>query len=199
MFLKPKHDGMGVFDKLKGRIVANGAQQNRYDDDDTSSPTAMLQSVMMCLTITAHERRRIAALDIGGAYLHAEMPHGEGDTPVIMTLDPTLTKMLMEVDLRVIPFVNRKGILYVQLQKALYGCVQSARLWYNRLTQFLRGRGFTHNPVDPCVVNKTVEGAQITLIQYVDDVLVLTKLKDHICWIESELKGELVKSRAVMI
>ena len=82
-FMKPKHDAMVVFDKLKERIVANGAHQNRALYDDTSSPIARLQSVIMCLTIAAHELRRIVALNICGANTHAELPHGEGDTPVI--------------------------------------------------------------------------------------------------------------------
>ena len=44
--------------------------------------------------------------------------------------------------------------------------------WSTLVTQFLRGHGFAHNPVNPCAMNETVNGAQITLIMYGNDVLV---------------------------
>ena len=86
MFLKTKYDGMGRFEKVKARLVANGAQQDRKLYTDTSSPTAAMQSIMMCLAIAAKEKRHIATVAIGGAYLNAEMTGEE----VIMELEPYL-------------------------------------------------------------------------------------------------------------
>ena len=55
MFLKTKFDGLGRFEKIKARLVANGKQQDRKLYPDTFSPTVALQSVLMCLTVAAAE------------------------------------------------------------------------------------------------------------------------------------------------
>ncbi len=60
-------------------------------------------------------------------------------------------------------------VLYLQLLKALYGCVQSALLWYELFSGTLQGMGFSLNPYDPCVANKTINGKQCTIVWYVDD------------------------------
>jgi hypothetical protein len=160
MFLKTKFDGMGVFEKIKARLVANGAMQDKTLYPDNSSPTAMLQSVMMCLVTAASEGRKAVAIDIGGAYLNAERTGEE----VIMELEPGLADILKKVAPEVAPYVGDNGKLLVRLDKALYGCLDSAKLWYEKLTSTLRELGYKHNDVDPCVMNKMVNGKQVTLV-----------------------------------
>ena len=65
-----------------------------------------------------------------------------------------------------------KRVLYLRLRKALYGCVMSALLWYELFAGTLRGIGFTINPYEPCIANKTINGKQCTITWYVDDVKV---------------------------
>ena len=64
----------------------------------------------------------------------------------------------------------------MKVTKAMYGLVQSAKLWYERLTQLLRDNVFSPNVMDPCVWNKTQNGAQTTIVIYVDDLLILAKI-----------------------
>jgi hypothetical protein len=64
---------------------------------------------------------------------------------------------------------NGKKVLYLELLKALYGCVQSALLWYNLFTETLQGMGFKLNPYDPCVANLTIHGKQCAVAWFVDD------------------------------
>ncbi len=61
--------------------------------------------------------------------------------------------------------MNAKGkpILYVQLEKAVYGMMKSALLFYRKLVADLLSLGFTINPYDPCVANKTIDGKQLTI------------------------------------
>ncbi len=68
--------------------------------------------------------------------------------------------------------LGNKGepMLYVTLQKALYGCLRSALLFYLKLVADLEGYGFRLNPYDPCVANKIVNGKQMTLTFHVDDI-----------------------------
>jgi hypothetical protein len=51
---------------------------------------------------------------------------------------------------------DRKGvaILYVKMQKAIYGLLRSALLFYKKLVANLESVGFKLNPYDPCVANK---------------------------------------------
>jgi hypothetical protein len=141
MFLKTMFDGLGRFEKIKARLCANGADQDRKLYENLSSPTAMMQSLLMVLTIGAREARKAAAMDIGGAYVEVIMT-GED---VIMELDPLLANMLAKIAPEVIPYIDKKGKLLGKLDKALYGCVQSAKLWYDTLTEYLRSIGFVHN------------------------------------------------------
>ena len=64
---------------------------------------------------------------------------------------------------------NRTKVLYVKLLKALYGCVQSALLWYQMFYAYLKDIGLELNPYDPCVANKMIDGKQCTIAWYVND------------------------------
>jgi hypothetical protein len=186
MFLKTKYDGIGRFEKIKARLVANGAMQDRQLYPDTSSPTAMLQSVMMVLAVAALQRRKVGAIDIGGAYLNAERdPSGE---EVIMELEPMLVSILAKVAPEIKPYTDRSGKLLVKLDKAMYGTLDAAKIWYDKLTGALRDMGFDHNDVDPCVMNKMFNGKQCTLVVYVDDLLISCEDGDVLTSVTEELK-----------
>jgi hypothetical protein len=63
--------------------------------------------------------------------------------------------------------VDKKGtkILYVKLQKALYGLMRASLLFYWKLRKELEAYGFEINPYDPCVPNKMTEaGKKLTVI-----------------------------------
>jgi hypothetical protein len=77
-------------------------------------------------------------------------------------------------------YVSENGKIVVKLDRALYGCVQSAKLWYDTLKAALIEFGYCVNEMDPCVFNKTVDGVKSTLLVHVDDILCLCKLeKEH--------------------
>ena len=61
-------------------------------------------------------------------------------------------------------------VLYVQLLKALYGCLRSALLFYRKPLDELEYRGFILNPYDPCVVNKMIGGKEFTITWHVDNL-----------------------------
>lgn len=170
MFLKAKYDGMGEFEKIKARLVANGSQQELKPRIETASPTVAMESVLMCLTVAAKRREMIAIADIGSAYLNAKMT-GEA---VHMELDATLVNILVKICPHVEDFVDQNGKLIVQLDQALYGCVQSALLWYQTMSDFLTSLGFKANHTDMCVWCKDHQGDQITVLLYVDDLLILS-------------------------
>jgi hypothetical protein len=50
----------------------------------------------------------------------------------------------------------------VILNKALYRCIESAKLWYHELAGTLKSIGFKPNPRDMCIFNKNVKDVQAT-------------------------------------
>jgi len=63
-----------------------------------------------------------------------------------------------------------KSVLYVQLEKAVYGMMKSALLFYRKLVADLISLGFEINPYDPCVANKIINNKQLTICWHVDDL-----------------------------
>jgi hypothetical protein len=63
-------------------------------------------------------------------------------------------------------------VLYVLLLKALYGTIRAALLFWRKLVGKLQEWGFMTNPYDPCVANKTINGAQCAVLWHVDDLKV---------------------------
>jgi hypothetical protein len=58
----------------------------------------------------------------------------------------------------------------VRLNKAIYGLLRSALLFYRKLKKQLLDFGFIFNDYDPCVANKMVDGSQMTVTFHVDDL-----------------------------
>jgi hypothetical protein len=122
---------------------------------------------MISIMIDAKERRDVATANVEGAYLHAHM-----EDFVLLKLVGEAVNIMCQVNPKYKKFVvieNGKKVLYLQLLKVLYGCVQSALLWYNLFTNTLVRMGFKLNPYDLCVANSQIKGKQCTVAWYVDD------------------------------
>ena len=171
IFLKEKFKADGTFDKLKTRLVADGSMQERsvYETDELSSPTVATISVMCMLAIAAKERRKLSTVDVGSAYLNAEM-----DSDVTMMLDAPLAAIVVAIWPELSGYLDDRGRAYVRLKKALYGCIESAKLWYDELKRSLESWGYVVNQEDRCVFNKLISGVQSTLLLHVDDILCLS-------------------------
>jgi len=178
MFLREKYDANGKFEKIKARLVADGRSQNRADFENISAPTASLESIINAIKIVVEEDRFTLVLDVGGAYLNATI-----DREVYMKLCPRVSKILCDAVPELTSLKDMQGCIGVAIEKALYGLVQSAHLWYETLVGVLKREGFTANSLDACVWNKTEKGIQTTIVIYVDDLLITSKNKacvDHI-------------------
>ncbi len=95
-----------------------------------------------------------------------------------MLIEKKLTKMILEFLPELQKFVTKEGMIYTKLMKALYGCIQSSRLWFERLTKVLRREGYVHCPTDPCVKRKVVSTRIYLLLIYVGDLLLLMDLQE---------------------
>ncbi len=130
------------------------------------------ESVFITVVIDAHKGQDVACFDIPGAFLHADL-----DEDITMVLKGRLAELMVQVApnrYRKYISVDRKGtaILYVKMQKAMYGLLRSALLFYRKPVEDLESNEFKLNPYDPCVANKTVNGKQMTVCWHVDDLKV---------------------------
>ena len=167
MFLKDKRLPTGEFEKLKARFVAGGHQQDRtiYAKEDTSSPTASIWSVMLTAAIAAKENRMVKTIDIGSAYLNASI-----DTEVLLRIQPTIAHIILGIRPEFSKSQLRNGSLIVRLNRALYGCIESAKLWNKNISATLTSIGYKPTKMDPCVFQKTSGKDKCKIVLWVDDL-----------------------------
>ena len=100
---------------------------------------------MLTATIDALEGQDFAVVDIPGAYPSAEM-----DNEVHVVFRGTLAEMMVmanpELYRTFVSYETGNPVLYVRLQKSLYGCLKSALLFYEKLVGDLEEYGFKINP-----------------------------------------------------
>ena len=177
---------------LKGRSCADGSTQRKeYEKAETASPTLGVEALFTLIMIVARERRHVITSDIAGAYLNAFM-----EDFVLMKLVGEVVDILCQLNPRYKQFVvieKGRRVLYVRLNKALYGCVQSALLWYKMLSDAIKTMGFELNPYDPCVANAMINGAQCTIAWYVDDLIITHKDNDVVEGIVNQLEAKFGK------
>jgi hypothetical protein len=150
----------------------DGRKQRLYKSKaETSSPTFSSEALFLTALIDAHEKREVYTVDIPGVFMHSDM-----DELVHMKLKGAMAELLVRVNPeKYSKYVgkDRKGkdVIYVVLAKALYGTVQAALLFWKNLSTFLIDKlGFVVNKYDGCVVNKTINGKQCTIVWHVDNL-----------------------------
>jgi hypothetical protein len=170
--------------KLKSRFVAGGHMQDKslYATEEMSSPTVCNAAVTIVAAIAAREKRKVRSMDVGTAYLNADMKR-----EVIMIIQPNLARIICNLKPEWTKFLRKDGCLVVRLLKALYGCVESAKLWYEDISGALASLGFTRNTRDECVFNVERSGHQVTVCLFVDDLLVTSIDEADLEWLRTEM------------
>ena len=77
----------------------------------------------MIATIAANEHRHVCTIDIGGAYLNAKMT-----SDIYMYLDVELSRCMCNLFPEYLNYLDNNNKILVKLDKALYGCIESAKL-----------------------------------------------------------------------
>jgi len=149
-FLKEKRDA-----KLKGRTCTNGRKQRLYKTKaETASLTVQTDSVMLTAMIDATKRRVVVVADIIEVYLNTDI-----DEFLLLNMEGEQVDVLCKIDSKYGDYVTvekGKKVLYLVLKKALYGCLQSALLWYKIFSITLMEIGFKLNSYDLCVANSII-------------------------------------------
>ena len=108
---------------------------------------------MSCLTVVAcNPEYNVAKLDVKGAFIQTEM----SGTPVYIKCTRQLRDLIVDLYPEYEKYVGRDGVLYCKLLKALYGCVQASKLWYQKVSKFLESLGYVRGEGDQSVFRRVV-------------------------------------------
>ena len=127
-------------------------------------------SVFICLHISCQLSLTLYKVDIGTAYLEADLPE---DEDVYMKIAGKLGQIFVAICPQYKSFVNEKGEVLVKLKKALYGLRQSAKLWNDLFSNFILSLNFIRHPLDPCVFIHKNNNILCLILVHVDDSLIL--------------------------
>ena len=170
IFLVEKKSG-----KIKARHCANGSKQREWmRSEEAASPTVMTESVLLTATIEAQEERDVATFDIPNAFIQTEVqPRDEQGDRIIMKIKGAMIDMLIDIDdsyEEYVAYERGERVLYVHIQRAIYGMLMSGLLFYKKFRASIEKIGYKVNPYDPCVANKMINGKQHTISWHVDDL-----------------------------
>lgn len=190
-FMEDKFDPTSkAYVKTKARTVANGKKQRSMkkfqkehgvSDATNYSPTVQTQSLFIGAGIAAKEGRFVGSLDVPTAYIHASQPDdGNEEDIIFIKLNSHEAAILVEIHPEYKQYLLPDGGMIVQLLKALYGLLDSAKLWNDEFTNTLTQDGYVQNEYDACVFNKVVNEVQVSVYVHVDDLMVTSKNEDLI-------------------
>ncbi|CAJ1970174.1 unnamed protein product [Cylindrotheca closterium] len=111
MLLAEKNTG-----EIKGRCVYKGDGTREWlSREDTSSPTAALEAIMITCVIDAYEGRDMMSLDIPNAFIQTQMPM-DAKSRVMMKITGLLVDMMIRLEPRYRDYVvieNGKRVIYM--------------------------------------------------------------------------------------
>lgn len=171
MMLRPKYTAQGVFTLWKARLVSGGhrTDPNVYEPFEKHSPTVPLEVAKLQLGHASYHKAECEVFDIPTAYLNASL---KPDKRQVMKLPRHLAELVCEVDPQARQYLQQDGSMYVEVLKALYGFPESAKLWYEYMSQALINAGYSKCPMEPCLFKKIIDNNRWSYVTiYVDDCL----------------------------
>ena len=155
----------------KARLVAKGFKQEYgVDFDEIFSPVVKMTTLRTLLALVASEDMELVQMDVKTAFLHGDL-HEE-----IYMQQPEGYE------------VQGKAKLVCKLKKSLYGLKQAPRQWYHKFDAFMKSQKFRRSDIDHCLyMKKDVNGDLLTLILYVDDMLIAGKSHKEIDALKARL------------
>jgi Reverse transcriptase (RNA-dependent DNA polymerase) len=122
---------------------------------------------------------------------------------VHMRLDRTMSELMTRLKPSYSKYMDSKGCVTVLLDRALYGCVESAALWYDNLRDTMSSLGQHRNPYEICVFNRTDDsGTQCTVTVHVDDLFFVSASLEMIDHLTDGLKrryGEITNTQGTVL
>ena len=159
-----KRDENNQVVRYKARVVAQGfTQRPDIDFDETYSPVMDGITFRYLISMVVNLNLEMQLMDVVTAYLYGSL-----DSEIYMKVPEGIK----------VPEETKRNIYSVKLQRSLYGLKQSGRMWYNRLSEFLAGKGFIKNDDCPCVFIRKSEHGFCIISVYVDDLNIIGNTED---------------------
>jgi hypothetical protein len=136
MFTIPKYDAMGVFLKLKSRLISNGSTVLPEEMPiDTRGAPKIDQANQFALAALMHDKGWIPfGADHKSAYLRSHQPD-QSNAPIVK-LAPLIAKLYIQhVNPAAESYLTSKGWLFCRLKTGLYGEPNADKLWYMDLSE----------------------------------------------------------------
>eukprot|EP00253_Pinus_taeda_P006304 PITA_06304 len=169
---KVKHASDGSVEKHKARFVARGfSQVEGIDYDDNFSPVARYSSIISMLALSAQMGWKIHQMDVKTAFLNGNIEE----------------EVYIEQPEGFETFDRESHVC--RLKRALYELKQAPRAWYTRIDNYFTRLGFTKSEADANLYHIMVEGKQLIIVLYVDD-LILTGDDQFIMSFKEDLARE---------
>ena len=130
-------------------------QKESIDYEEIFLPIAMLKSIRILLSITAHYDYEIWQMDVKTAFLNGNLD----EEIYMMQPEGFIAK-------------NQKHIV-CKLKRSIYGLKQASRSWNIRFDQPIKSFDFKQNLDESCVYKRHQDKVVIFLVLYVDDILLI--------------------------
>ena len=160
--------------EIKGRCCADGRNQRAYiTKEESASPTAATEAVILTSLIEAKEERKVITLDIPNAFIQTYLE--DKNERIILVLRDVTVELLIAVAPEVytkeyVHHERGEKVLYLECTNVIYGTIKAALLFYIKFKKDIEAKGFKLNPYDRCVANKIINGKQMTVLWHVDDL-----------------------------
>ena len=153
---KRKRGVDGKVETFKARLVVKRyTQKEGFDYDETFSLVAMLKSIKIILSITAHYDYEIWRMDVKIAFLNGNLE----EENYMMQPKGFIAK-------------NQENMV-CKLKMSIYGLKQAFRSWNIRFDQAIKSFDFEQNLDEPCVHKRHQDKVVMFLVLYVDDILLI--------------------------
>ena len=170
---KKKTNTEGKVEKYKARLVAKGySQVLGIYFGDIFSLVSKVTSIRLLLYVAASFDFEVEQMDVKTTFLHRDL-----EEEIYMKQHEGFA-------------VKGKKELVCKLKKSLYGLKQSPRMRYQKFDTFIQGLGFTKSKVGHYVYFKLIGDRVISLVLYVDDMLLVGNDKEIIQDLKTQLSSK---------
>ena len=160
---KVKENPDGTVERYKARCVALGnLQREGFDYDETFAPVTRYSSIRALCAISAKKGHVIHQMDVDTAFLYGVMPD---DNPVYCDVPEhyPIPDELKHLD---------PSLLVARCKRSIYGLKQSPRIWNENVHKSMISMGFTRSLSDSCLYHRKVDGTELYVAIYVDDIMI---------------------------
>jgi hypothetical protein len=134
------------FSELTAKAISSGLGRGQvrsdYKPDEIESPTASTAAIFPVAQLAAAEKRFVMVGDVGSAYLNARLPMDKPDKILHLIIQSDVADEIIRRDKSFSKYKMKNGNILVRLNKALYDCIESAKLWYEEIAGTLKSNGF---------------------------------------------------------